>query len=186
MKQSPKSAAKAAQAAKVVILDNSDPISAETEAIQSRIRQRAFELSQVRPVDATELYDWMRAESEIISVPPAELIEKGQTFEVKFAVAGVNPDDVHVMVTPDRILLKSEVSHRHESGSGTVHLCDFPSATVFRSLNLPQPIDVNSVKVEFPGGMVVVSVAKQVAQSVAPKRARARKEAARKGRSRVA
>src|SRR5215468_524296 len=123
---------RARSAGKLVILENSDPISAETEAIQRRIRQRAFELSQTRPVDAHALYDWIAAESEIISVPATELIEKNGTFELKFAVAGVNPDDVNVMVTPDQILIKSEYSHQHESEAGTIHMCDFKSATVFR------------------------------------------------------
>src|SRR5438045_3903841 len=100
MKRAPKSA-------KLVVLENNDPIAAETEAIQRRIRQRAFELSQTRRPDAHEHYDWIMAEAEIISVPPAEIVERDSKFEVKFAVAGVNPDDVNIMVTPDQILLKS-------------------------------------------------------------------------------
>jgi HSP20 family molecular chaperone IbpA len=165
MKRAPKSAAR------LVVLDNSDPILAETEAIQERIRQRAFVLSQTRPPDAHEIYDWIVAESEIISVPPAELTEKDSTFEVKFAVAGVNPDDVRVMVTPDQVLLKSEYSHEHDADTGTVHLCDFRSATVFRSVNLPQSIDVKSVKVDVAGGLVTVTASKQGPES-APKRPR--------------
>ena len=34
--------------ARLVVLDSNDPISAETEEIQSRIRERAYELSQER------------------------------------------------------------------------------------------------------------------------------------------
>src|SRR6476619_3836365 len=116
MKRAPKSGPK------LVVLQNPDPILAETEAIQERIRQRAYVLSQTRPPDAQEIYDWILAESQIISVPPVELTEKGEIFEVRFAVAGVNADDVHVMVTPDQILLKSEFSHEHSSDSGTVHM----------------------------------------------------------------
>ena len=160
-------------APKLVVLDNSDPILAETEAIQSRIRQRAFVLSQTRPPDANEIYDWIVAESEIISVPPAELIEKDSMFEVKFAVAGVNGNDVNVMVTPDQVLLKSEFSHEHDADTGTVHLCDFRSATVFRSVNLPQPIDVKSVKIDLSDGMVTVSASKRGAEESRPPRRKA-------------
>src|SRR3974390_2538362 len=106
MKEEPKSAA-------FTVLENNDPIVAEIEAIQSRIRQRAFELSQTRPHDAHELYDWIAAEAEVVSVPPVELVERDGQFELKFAVAGVNPNDVNVMVTPDQILLKSQFSHQH-------------------------------------------------------------------------
>jgi len=159
-------------AAKLVILENGDPICAETEAIQSRIRQRAFEISQARPIDVQSLYDWMTAESEVISVPPMELVEKNGSFEVKFAVAGVNPDDMNVMVTPNQILLKSEYSHQHDRDIGTVHLCDFKSATVFRSVDLPQPVDVNSVCFNFANGILLVSALKQGAEQKGPKRIR--------------
>jgi len=170
-------------AAKLVVLENSDPISAEIDAIQSRIRQRAFEISQSRPY-AQEMYDWIAAESEIISVPPVELTEKEGVFELKFAIAGVNPDDVNVMVTPEQILLRAEYSHHHDSDAGTVHLCDFKSATVFRSVNLPQPIDVDSVKVDFEDGMVHITAAKQNGEQAKPKRG-ARKAPAKKSRARM-
>jgi HSP20 family molecular chaperone IbpA len=172
-------------AAKVVIFENNDPITAETEAIQNRVRDRAFEISQARPPDAHELYDWLMAESQVISVPAAELIEKDGNFEVKFAVAGVNPDDINIMVTPDQVLLKSEYSHEHGSEVGTVHLCDFKSATVFRSVNLPQPIDVNSVKIGSSEGLIVVTAAKQGAEHARPKGASARKTAAKKPRAKA-
>src|SRR6186713_1600426 len=119
MKRAPKSAIK------VAVLENSIPISSETEAIQERIRQRAFVRSHSRPPDAHSLYDWLMAESEVISVPPAELIEKNGTFELRFAVAGVKPESIHVMVARDHVVIKSEFDHQHDAKVGTVHLCDF-------------------------------------------------------------
>src|SRR5262245_47343726 len=168
-------------ATKLTVLENNDPISAETEAILSRVRQRAFELSHTRPQDAQEQYDWIKAESEIISVPPAELSEKDDSFEMRFAVAGVNPDDVQVMVTPDRILINSELGHAHDADTGTVHICDFKTVTVFRSVNLPKPIDAKSVKVKFADGMIVVHALKHSAtQTRPPKATTARKAPAKK------
>src|SRR5437867_924193 len=143
---------RAKSAVKLVVLDNSDPISAETLAVHKRIRQRAFELSEERAPDAQERFDWITSESEIISVPLVELVEKNGKYELTFAVPGVHPDDVNVLVTSDQILLKSERRHQHDLEFGTVHLCDFKSSTVFRSVDLPQPIDVNSVKIDFVEG----------------------------------
>ena len=180
MKRAPRSTGK------LVILENSDPISTETDAIQSRIRQRAFELSQTRPVDAQALYDWITAESEIISVPPMELIEKDGRFEMKFSVAGINPDDLNVMVTPDQVLIKSESNHKHDAETGTVHMCDFRSATVFRSVTLPQPVDVNSVTLEIEDGILVVSASKQGAEEGGLKKATpSRRAPARRSRARM-
>jgi len=174
-----------AKTAKLVLLDNDDPILAETEAIQGRIRQRAFELSQKRPPDVHKLYDWIAAESEVVSVPPVELVERDGLFDVRFAVAGVNPDDVNVMVTRSHIVLKSQFTHQHDPGTGTVHLCDFKSTTIFRSVTMPQPIDVTSVKVDFEEGMLHVSAVKQGAgEEVRSKRpATARKTGVRKSRA---
>jgi len=164
MKRAPKSAGR------VVVLENSDPIAAETEAIQSRIRQRAFDLSQTRPPDAQEIYDWIMAESEIISVPPAELVEKDGTFQVKFAVAGIDPDDVHVMIAPDQVALRSQYTHEHAADMGTVHFCDFKSATLFRSVSLPHTIDVNSIKVDVADGMVFVTAVREARREPEPAR----------------
>lgn len=152
---------KTVRSARLVLLDNERPILAETEAIQSRIRQRAFELSQSRPPDVHELYDWIAAEAEVVSVPPAELVERDGMFDVRFAVAGLNPDDVNIMVTPSQIVLKSQFSHQHDPDTGTVHLCDFKSTTIFRSVTMPQPIDVTSVKADFEEGMLHVSAVKE-------------------------
>src|SRR6185503_16837760 len=151
-------------------------------AIQSRIRQRAFEISLSRPVDAHAAYDWIAAESEIISVPSAELIEKDGVFELKFAIAGVNPDDVNVMVTPEQVLLRAESSHQHDSSAGTIHICDFKSATIFRAVNLPGTIDVDSVKVDFADGMVHITAARHGDEQAKPKRV-ARKAPAKKSRA---
>jgi HSP20 family molecular chaperone IbpA len=171
-------------AAKLAVLENNDPISAEIEAIQSLIRQRAFELSHRRPDHAREIYDWIAAESEIISVPPAEVIEKDGIFDVKFALAGVHPENVNVMATSNQILVKCVSSHTHEMDAGTVHLCDFESATFFRSVALPEPIDLKSIKLDFEDGVLHVSAAKEGVATVAPVRpkraAPARKAAAKK------
>jgi len=180
MKHAPKSAAK------VMVLENGDPIAAETEAIQSRIRERAFELSQSRPIDAHALYDWIMAESEVVSVPPMELLERDGVFELRFAVAGIDPYSVNVMVTPDQILLKSEYSHQHDSQVGTVHQCDFKSATIFRSVNMPQRVDVNSVTVDFFDGILIISALKEGADDAGLKRAAsARKTPVKKSRAKL-
>ena len=176
MKRRPKSAAK------LVVLENGDPIFAEAESIENRIRQRAFELSHRRPDDAHSRYDWIVAESEIVSAPPAEILEKNGKFEVKFALTGANLGDIDVMLTPDQILLKSEARHEHAEEIGTVHLCEFKSTTVFRSLNFPAPVDANTAKVDVDGGTVRVTVAKQKPQTVRLARSAA---GARKTRERI-
>jgi HSP20 family molecular chaperone IbpA len=174
-------------AAKLVVLHNNDPISEETEELQSRIRDRAYQLSQERGHAGREVDDWLTAESEIISVPPAELIERDGMFEMKFAVGGLDAQDVRVLTSPDRVLVRCEARHECESQSGTVHLCDFKSLTVFRSVPFPERIDVNRVDLAFEDGVLRITAAKQSAdQSEAqaePRRTAARRAPARKKRA---
>jgi HSP20 family molecular chaperone IbpA len=122
-------------------------------------------------------------------VPPAELVEKNGTFEVKFAVAGVDPADVNLMVTRNQVALKSSYRHEHDVDSGRVHLCDFKSATVFRSLTLPEPIDVNTVKANFNHGILRLSAMKEGGASGASHSKRAatsdKKPTARKSRAKL-
>jgi HSP20 family molecular chaperone IbpA len=178
---------RASKSARLVVLDNKDPILAETDAIAGRIRQRAFEISQMRPHDAHERYDWLMAESEVISVPPVKVVEKDGMFEVKFAVAGgVRPDDVNVMVSGDQVLIKAQLHEESEEDEGTVHISDFRSATVFRSVTLPEPVVANTAKVTFEDGIVRVTASKESAAESHPKRlATARKATAKKSRAKL-
>jgi HSP20 family molecular chaperone IbpA len=156
-------------AGKLIVLDNDDPISLEIEDIEGRIRARAYELSMLRGHGGREVDDWVSAESEIISVPPAEMVERDDTFELRFAVAGINPDDLNVLAAPQRMLLKCDYRHQHESHAGTIHLCDFKSATVFRSVQFPAPVNVKGMEVQFENGIVRVSAPKE-----SPRQARAK------------
>jgi len=171
--------------AKLVVLDSNDPISVETEEIQSRIRERAYELSKEPGHAGREVDDWLSAESEIISVPPVELIEKDGMFQVRLGIVGLNLQDVRVLTSADRLLVRGEYHHENEMDAGRIHLRDFKSAAVFRSVTFPQPIDVNSVEVEFQDGVLQVTAAKAGAEveQAQSKRPGARKAPAKKKRA---
>ena len=67
-------------AVKLVVLEDPTVIKAESEQVQARIRQRAFEISANRGYAGREVEDWLAAESEVISVPPLELAERNGTL----------------------------------------------------------------------------------------------------------
>jgi HSP20 family molecular chaperone IbpA len=169
-------------AAKLVVLENNDPISAENEEIQNRIRERAYELCRERGHTGSEMDDWLAAESEIVSVPPADLIEKDGTFQVRFAIVGIDLQDMRIMTSPDQMLVKADYRYEPER-NGTIHLSDFRSATVFRSVQFPQPIDVNRVDVEYKDGILRVTAAKAGIVHMPAKRKVARKSPAKKRRA---
>src|SRR5262245_5675630 len=167
------------------IVENGDPIWAETEQIQSRIRDRAYEISKMRGHAGREVEDWLSAESEVISVPPMHIIEQNEVFQVKMAAAGIDPATVSVMASPEQVLVKCDLNHTHDEESGIVHSCDFKSATLFRAFNFPNAIDVQSIKVDFEGGILRISAAKAGTAS-APRKRSLRKPAAGKSKQRSA
>jgi HSP20 family molecular chaperone IbpA len=163
MKKKPKSAGN-------IVVCETELISKENQQIEDRIRQRAFEISQTRGHSGREMDDWLTAEAEIISTPPAELVEKDDTFVLQLAVGNIDPTELHVFATADQMLIKADFRHSHDSDGGKIHLCDFRSATVFRSIRLPQSIDVNSISAEFSDGMLRITALRAGAVPPRPKR----------------
>jgi HSP20 family protein len=148
-------------AGKLIVLDNSDPISAETEEIQNRIRERAYEISQMRGHPGREIDDWLSAESDVISVPPIDIVEKDDAFQVQMPAPGIDPSKMNIMATPEQMLVKCDLCHSHDEDSGVLHHCDFKSATLFRSFRFPQAVDLRSVKMKFQDGMLRITAAKK-------------------------
>jgi HSP20 family protein len=164
---------------KLVVLENGDRISAETEQIHNRIRERAYEISQTRGHAGREMEDWLLAESDIISVPPMHMIEKDGTFHVQMAVPGISPDDLNVMAASEQMLVKCTKAHEHPDDAEVLHVCDFKSGTLFRSFRFPQPIDLDTLNIEFKDGMLRISAVREGA-AAAPRPAARKRSAARK------
>jgi HSP20 family molecular chaperone IbpA len=164
----------------VVVCPSEEPIAHEKNEVQARIRQRAFEISLNRGHAGREIDDWLSAESEVIMSPPVEIAEKDGTFILRMAAPGIDPAELTILTTRNRLLVKADFRHDHESGAA-IHSCEFKSLTLFRSIDFPGPIDVRSLGSELDDGMLRVTARRQgMAEAPAPKKKPARKAAARK------
>ena len=84
------------------------------------------------------------------------------------------------MVTRDHIVMKSEYDHQHEANIGTVHLCDFKSATVFRIRAFAEGDRCDKCfKVHFVDGMIIVTATIAVRAASTSKRHGARTQSGR-------
>jgi HSP20 family molecular chaperone IbpA len=147
-------------AGNLVLCNVEQPIVLEVDEVQSRIRQRAFELSVDRNHAGRELADWLAAESEVIVSPPVEVAERAGEFIIRIAASGIDPNDLTLMATRDRILVKSEFRHEHEPDA-EIHSCEFKSTTLFRSIRLPHPIDLRSIKTELLDGILKITAKRE-------------------------
>jgi HSP20 family protein len=136
---------------------------AEVKGISERIRQRAFDLFQRRGhEDGRALNDWVKAESELILTPEADLVEKDGKFEVQIAVPGFGPKDLHVTATSNTLFVNASAStHRHEKDDGNVHFCEFSEKELFRRFDLPTAINVDKVTGDLENGVLHLTAIKQ-------------------------
>jgi HSP20 family molecular chaperone IbpA len=136
-------------------LKKSDSILDEITRLQGEISRRAYEFfNEHQGALPGPLADWFRAERELVWSPAIELRQQDGSFELEASIAGVEPKDLDVQVTPEDVLIKGNVQHRHETKTGTVHVCEFQSGQLFRSIHLPEPIDPDSVKAEYKNGLL--------------------------------
>lgn len=152
-----------------VELKKTDSIFEELNRLHEVISQRAYDLFCNHKGFLTgPLDDWLRAERELVWRPAIELRQKDGQIELVAAIAGMEPKDLDVQVTPDDILITGATEHHHDTKEGTVHFCEFKSGQLFRSIHLPNTIDPDSAKAEYRNGLLrlTAAVAKASAKKV--------------------
>jgi HSP20 family protein len=89
--------------------------------------------------------------------PAVEVCQKNDRFEVRAAIAGVDPKDLAITVTSEDLLITGNGGHEHRAEQGTVHLCEFNRGRLFRSIHFPQPIDSKKAVAEYQNGLLMVT-----------------------------
>ena len=141
-----------------VPMTQKDSICDQLEQLHQRIAQRAYELFRGRGTSCGDTWaDWLTAERETVWKPAIELREKDGTFTVAAALAGVDPKDVNVDITPQDLVIKAQTEHAHSKDEGQVHQCEFVAGQVFRSVHFPKPVDVAKAKAEYRNGLLTVT-----------------------------
>ena len=130
----------------------------EINKLHDRIMKRAYELFDGNGhAFGKDVDDWLQAERELVWKPAIELEEKDNQIRLQIATPGIDPKDLDIEVTPEDILVKAETRHEHKEEKGQVHVCEFTSGSLFRSVQLPKKIDPEKVKAEFKNGMLVLT-----------------------------
>ncbi|SRR6266487_434797 len=140
--------------------------------MQKRIMRRAYEIFEDNgSVFGRELDNWLQAEQELLWKPAIELRENEGSFLLEAAISGVDPKDVEIEITAEDIVLKANVNHGHSERKGTVHICEFRSGKMLRSIHLPKQINPDKVKAEFKNGLLRLTA--EIAQEARAKKTQA-------------
>ena len=141
----------------------------EMTEMQDRIMRRAYDIfEQNGRLFGRDLDHWLQAERELLWKPALELRETDGEFVLEAAVSGVDPKDIDIEVTAEDIVLKAETHHEHQEKKGTVHICEFESGRMYRSIHLPKKIDPDKVKAEFKDGLLQLKA--EIAEQVRAKK----------------
>ena len=129
----------------------------EMNQMQERITRRAYDIFERNGRSfGRDLDHWLQAERELLWKPSVELREEAGEFVLEVAVSGVDPKDIDIEVTPEGFVLKADIQHEHEEKKGTVHICEFQSGRMFRSIHLPKRINPDKVKAEIKNGLLTL------------------------------
>lgn len=129
----------------------------QIQRMEERVTRRAHQIFEENgSIFGRELDDWFQAEKELVWKPPVEVKEKDGHFEVQAAVAGVEPRDIKVEVTPEELLIRGETRSEKKEEKGQIRYSEFQSGSLFRSIRFPKRIDPDKVKAEFKNGLLTV------------------------------
>ena len=127
----------------------------EMNQMQDRIMRRAYDIFERNGrVFGRDLDHWLQAEREFLWKPAVELREGDGEFVLEAAVSGLDPKDIDIEVTPEDIVLKADIQHEHKEKKGTLHICEFESGRMYRSIHLPKRVNPDKVKAEFNNGLL--------------------------------
>ena len=130
----------------------------EWKRMQNQVMRRAYDIFEHNGHPfGRDLDHWIQAEHELMWKPPIELHEVDGKLVLEAAVSGMDPKDITVDVTPEDIMLKAETQHQHDEKKGTLHVCEFESGSMFRSIHLPRRINPDKVKAELKNGLLRVT-----------------------------
>jgi HSP20 family protein len=120
-------------------------------------------------VDGYDVEDWLKAERQVCW-PPAELVEDGDEFEIKIALAGYDPDEISVTAAPNDIIVKADHESKKESEDAFKRFSEFRSNRVYRRFGLPTSIKTDKVEAKFKNGMLTIGAEKLAEEQPKPKR----------------
>jgi HSP20 family protein len=130
----------------------------EVEGVQRHIAQRAQEIFRARGGSIGHaVEDWIKAERETVWRPALEVRRTKDAFVVEAAVAGIDPKQFDVQVTPTELVLGASVHHSDREQEGDVVLCEFANGPLFRSYKFPEPVDPARVSAQYRNGMLRVT-----------------------------
>lgn len=103
-------------------------------------------------------------------IVPVDVYQTDNDVVVKAVLPGVRPEDIHISITGDNLVIRGEVREEVETNGGgdrQYHIRERRYGRFSRSLILPTMVDADKAKAEFENGILTLTLPK--AEEVRPK-----------------
>jgi HSP20 family protein len=131
----------------------------EMNEMRDALMRRAYEIFDDRGRQGgRDLENWLDAKRELVWSPAIELTEKDGKIVLEAAVAGLEPDDLDVQITPEEVLIRSDHIHSEPVKGEKVYTCEFCSGKLFRDVRLPERVDPEHAEAEYRNGLLRITV----------------------------
>ena len=122
------------------------------------IMNRAFEIFERRgPEFGTDLENWLAAERELVRAPRVRIRRRNGSYLVEADIAGIDPENLEVLVTSDEVLISAETHAEHEETDGEVCYSEFSSGDLFRRVTFPAGVDPVRAEAVYENGLLTVT-----------------------------
>lgn len=93
-------------------------------------------------------------------VPSVDIKETPEAYEVVAEVPGLKPEDIHVEISGDLLIIKGEKRQEREEEKGEYHLVERECGSFYRGFRLPEPIERAGLSAEHKDGVLRVHLPK--------------------------
>ena len=136
----------------------SDPIA----EIYDTITRRPFEIFQDNgSVSGNDLENWLQAESEVLHPAHVNIVDEGDSLDVRAEVPGFTTNDLEVSVEPEGLTItgKRETKQAREKEGKPVYSESYADE-ILRVIDLPVPVDAAKVTASLKDGVLEIQMPK--------------------------
>jgi len=90
-----------------------------------------------------------------------DVVETGDTYVIKAAVPGVDPNDVEISVEEDVLTIRGEFTKQEESTEENYLRREIRSGSFQRQLRLPPTVEPEKAEASFENGLLKLSIPKK-------------------------
>jgi len=141
-----------------VQMTHKESIVDQVEEMEEQIARRAYDLFLERGAPWGDRWaDWFAAEREVVRRPAVNLREQDGVYTVSASLAGFDPQDIRVDITPDDMVITADAARPATAGHGHLHMAELAGERVFRLVHFPRPVDISKARGEYRNGLLIVS-----------------------------